>query len=260
MSPREDIVVLNSFEEIVFSRRNKEYGAYDLRKRYKTYLIIAFFLSFTIVASAVIIPFINSYYNKSKQKKQLEKTVSVVLEDIEDAPPPPPPPPPPAALEAQVKFVAPEVVDTVKEDIQMASTDAAIDNSGFQAPPPEINIPQETKKEEVIETQEQAFLVVEEPATFQGGDLNNFNNWVGQNIKYPQLAVENGISGKVYVQFAVNSKGQVVDAKVLRGVDPSLDQEAIRVVQSSPKWTPPKQGGRPVKQLFTLPVVFRLQE
>lgn len=258
MSPKEDIIVLNSFEEIVFSKRNKEYGAYYLRKRYKKYLLVAFFLSFFIVSSAVVVPLINSYYNKSKHRKQMEKTVSVVLEDIEDAPPPPPPPPPPAALEQQVKFVAPEVVDTVKEEVNLATFEEAIESAVAEAPPTEIVV--EEKKEEVIEKEEPAFLVVEEPATFQGGDLSNFNSWVLQNIKYPQLAVENGISGKVYVQFAVNNKGQVVDAKVLRGVDPSLDQEAIRVVQSSPKWTPPKQGGRPVKQLFTLPVVFRLQE
>lgn len=258
MSPREDIVVLNSFEEIVFSHRNKEYGAYDLRKRYKKYLMVAFFLSFFIVASAVVVPLVNSYYNKNKQKKLLEKAVTVELEDLEDAPPPPPPPPPPAALEAQVKFVAPVVVDTVKEEVQLATFEENIEAAVAEAPPTEIIV--EEKKEEVIEKEEPAFLVVEEPATFQGGDLSNFNTWVGQNIKYPQLAVENGISGKVYVQFAVNAKGQVVDAKVLRGVDPSLDQEAIRVVQSSPKWTPPKQGGRPVKQLFTLPVIFKLQE
>lgn len=258
MSPREDIVVLNSFEEIVFSHRNKEYGAYDLRKRYKKYLMVAFFLSFFIISSAVVVPLINSYYNKNKQKKLLEKAVTVELEDLEDAPPPPPPPPPPAALEAQVRFVAPVVVDTVKEEVQLATFEENIEAAVAEAPPTEIIV--EEKKEEVIEKEEPAFLVVEEPATFQGGDLSNFNTWVGQNIKYPQLAVENGISGKVYVQFAVNAKGQVVDAKVLRGVDPSLDQEAIRVVQSSPKWTPPKQGGRPVKQLFTLPVIFKLQE
>jgi protein TonB len=259
MSPKEDIVVLSSFEEIVFSKRNKEYGAYYLRKRYKRYLIVAFFLSFFLIASAVVVPLLNSYYNKSKQKKLLEKSVSVELEDVEDAPPPPPPPPPPAELQAQVKFQAPVVVDTVKEEVVLTTFDESIEAAAVaEAPPTTIVV--EEKKEEVVEKEEAPFLVVEEPATFQGGDLSNFNAWVLQNIKYPQLAVENGISGKVYVQFTVNQKGMVTDAKVLRGVDNSLDQEAIRVIQSSPKWTPPKQGGRPVKQLFTLPVVFKLQE
>ncbi len=104
------------------------------------------------------------------------------------------------------------------------------------------------------------FLVVEEPATFQKGDLSNFNAWVSQNVRYPQIAVEGQIYGKVYVQFVVNEIGKVEDVKVLRGVDPSLDAEALRVISSSPLWTPPRQGGRKVKQLFTLPVIFKLQE
>lgn len=104
------------------------------------------------------------------------------------------------------------------------------------------------------------FLVVEEPATFRGGDLSNFNAWVGQNIKYPQLAVEKGIWGKVYVQFVVNEMGKVEDVRVLRGAYPSLDAEAVRVISASPLWTPPRQGGKKVKQLFTLPVIFKLQE
>lgn len=259
MSPKEDIIVLNSFEEVVFSTRNKEYGAYFLRKRYKRFVIVAFLLAFTIVASAVIVPLIQSINNQNKLKKQMEKTVSVELEKADDTPPPPPPPPPPAALEQQVKFVAPVIVDTVKQEQEFATVDENIESSAAEAPPTEI-VEKEEKKEEVVEKEEPAFLVVEEPATFQGGDISNFNKWVLENIKYPQIAVENGISGKVYVQFAVNSKGDVVDARVLRGVDQSLDAEAIRVVLSSPKWTPPKQGGRPVKQLFTLPVAFKLQE
>jgi protein TonB len=105
-----------------------------------------------------------------------------------------------------------------------------------------------------------SFLVVEEPATFQRGDLSNFNVWVIQNIKYPQLAVENQIEGKVYVQFVVNEMGKVEDVKVLRGVDPILDAEAVRVISASPLWTPPRQGGRKVKQIITLPVIFKLQE
>lgn len=104
------------------------------------------------------------------------------------------------------------------------------------------------------------FLVVEEPAIFRGGDLSNFNAWVSQNVRYPQIAVEGQIYGKVFVQFVVNEVGKVEDVKVLRGVDPSLDAEAVRVISSSPLWTPPRQGGRKVKQLFTLPVVFKLQE
>ena len=87
----------------------------------------------------------------------------------------------------------------------------------------------------------------------------NSRKYIGQNLRYPEIAAENGISGRVIVQFAVNKVGTVVDAKVVRSVDPALDKEAIRVVMSSPKWTPGKQRGKAVKVLFTFPINFVLQ-
>ncbi len=119
--------------------------------------------------------------------------------------------------------------------------------------------PYSEDKMEVIEKEEPVFAVVEEPATFQGGDLQTFVKWVQANIKYPKEFAESCISGKVFVQFTVDQKGKVVDIKILRGVDPLLDNEVIRVLNSSPKWTPAKQGGRAVKQTYTIPVVFKLQ-
>lgn len=223
--------------------------------------MFSFLIALIIVGSSVIIPLIYSYHHKSKLGEAFEKPIMVILEDVDDAPPPPPPPPSPIELQAQVKFVAPSVVDTVKEELTLSTFDEslAVAPEMFSA---EIIIHEKkaVEKEEIFEKEEKVFLVVEEPATFQGGDPNKFNAWILQNIRYPQVALELGITGRVFVQFAVNSKGQVVDAKVLRGIDPSLDQEAIRVIMSSPKWTPPKQGGRPVKQQFVLPVVFKLQE
>jgi len=109
------------------------------------------------------------------------------------------------------------------------------------------------------QTDEQVFIVVEKPASFQGGDVNSFFNWVTKNLTYPTIAIKNKIEGKVYVQFAINSNGEVVDVKVVRGVDPSLDKEAVRVISSSPKWEPAKQKGTNVKQQFTIPIAFQLQ-
>jgi len=106
---------------------------------------------------------------------------------------------------------------------------------------------------------EETFLVVEQQATFQGGDANAFRDWVTKNLTYPDIAIKKGISGKVYVQYAVNSKGYVVDVKVVRGVDPSLDKEAVRVISSSPKWEPAKQRGQKVKEQFTIPIAFKLK-
>ena len=116
-----------------------------------------------------------------------------------------------------------------------------------------------TDDEEEIE-EEEVFYIVEDMPTFNGGDpATEFRKYIAQNLRYPEIAAENGISGRVIVQFAVSRVGQVEDAVVVRSVDPALDKEAIRVVMSSPKWTPGKQRGKAVKVLFTFPINFVLQ-
>ena len=110
-----------------------------------------------------------------------------------------------------------------------------------------------------IVDEEQVFIVVDDQAIFQGGDVNTFRDWVTKNLKYPTIAIQNGIQGTVYVQFAVNSIGDVVDVKVVRGVDYSINEEAVRVIMSSPKWYPAKVRGIQVKQQFTIPIAFILQ-
>jgi periplasmic protein TonB len=107
---------------------------------------------------------------------------------------------------------------------------------------------------------EPPFIIVEENATFQGGDINTFRNWVQSKIIYPPDAVEAGISGKVFIQFCVNSKGKVCDIKVLRSVHPEIDKEVVRCLNNAPDWIPAKQGGKTVKQQFVMPVIFTLQE
>ena len=114
-------------------------------------------------------------------------------------------------------------------------------------------------EEEEEEEVEPVFFVVEDMPRFNGGDADLFRNYVANNLQYPQIALENGISGKVIVQFTVDTHGDVVDAVVFRGVDPALDKEALRVVRSSPKWTPGKQRGKPVNVRFTYPIIFVLQ-
>ena len=121
----------------------------------------------------------------------------------------------------------------------------------------EIAIVEFEAEEEVAE--EEVFFIVEDMPSFQGQGQEGFRTWIAKNLRYPEIAAENGISGKVYVQFAVNSKGQVVDAVVVRGVDPALDKEAQRVVLASPKWSPGKQRGKAVKVQFTFPINFVLQ-
>jgi protein TonB len=158
---------------------------------------------------------------------------------------PPPPPPPPQVVE-----VLNIVEDDVEiEEIEFESMDADEDMS--------LDLVVFDEEEEAAE--EEVFVIVENMPTFKGGDLNDFRNYIQKSINYPEIAADNGISGRVFVQFAVNSKGEVVDVTVVRGVDPAIDAEAKRAIMNSPKWIPGKQRGRPVKVQFTLPIVFTLQ-
>lgn len=148
-----------------------------------------------------------------------------------------------------------EVLDIVEDDVE-------IDDFDF-----DMEVDEDTEydftmledEEEEVE-EEQVFFIVEDMPTFNGGDpAIEFRKYIAQNLEYPEIAAENGISGRVIVQFAVNNRGKVVDAVVVRSVDPALDKEAIRVVMASPPWSPGKQRGKPVKVLFTFPINFVLQ-
>ncbi len=112
--------------------------------------------------------------------------------------------------------------------------------------------------EEAVE--EQPFFKVEDMPKFRGGDLINFVKYVNQNLKYPAIAAENGIEGRVFIQFVVSKFGDVKNVTLVRGADPALDKEALRVVSASPKWEPGKQRGTPVNVCFTVPINFQLQK
>jgi protein TonB len=174
----------------------------------------------------------------------LEEEIIPITRQEEVKPPPPPPPP-------KVTEVLNIVEDDVEIEDELIIEDAEADQNM------EIEIVEFEEEEEVAE--EEVFFIVEDMPSFQGQGQEGFRTYIAKNLRYPEIAAENGISGKVYVQFAVNSKGQVVDAIVVRGVDPALDKEAVRVVMSSPKWAPGKQRGKPVKVQFTFPINFVLQ-
>ncbi len=151
----------------------------------------------------------------------------------------------------------------VAEILNIVQDDATIDDDfDFDV---EANAETEFKftgfaDEEEEFTEEEVFYIVEDMPTFNGGDpALEFRKYIAQNLRYPEIASENGISGRVIVQFAISSKGKVVDAVVVVPVDPALDKEAIRVVLASPPWTPGKQRGQPVKVLYTFPINFVLQ-
>ena len=159
----------------------------------------------------------------------------------------PPPPPPPAVQEVEVLNVVEDDVET--ESIEISTEDNK-EEVVIAAP---VEAPEEEEEEEVV------FVVVESMPEFPGGQQALFK-YLGDNVKYPVIAQENGIQGRVICQFVVNKDGSIVDIEVVRsGGDPSLDKEAIRVIKSMPKWKPGKQRGKPVRVKFTLPVNFKLQ-
>ena len=151
-----------------------------------------------------------------------------------------------------------DVIDIVDDDIKV-NDDLIIsleDNSNVGV---EIMDYHAEVVEEVVEEEAIPFALVEEKPRFQGGDANTFSKWVNSKLVYPEIAKENGVQGRVTLQFTVNTDGSVSNVPVLRGVDPSLGKEAVRIVSSSPKWEPGRQRERPVKVTYTFPVIFQLR-
>lgn len=190
-----------------------------------------------------------------------EKKTSILQDDtqiveVEDMVPitqetPPPPP------EAPKIPVLSDQIDIVNDDIKVEDNFASLeDNANLGV---EIMDYVEEVKEEAVEEEAIPFQLVEEKPSFQGGDANTFSKWVQSKLVYPEIAKENGVQGRVTLQFTVEKDGSVTNVKVLRGVDSSLDKEAVRVVQSSPKWKPGKQRDRTVKVTYTFPVMFQLR-
>jgi periplasmic protein TonB len=148
-----------------------------------------------------------------------------------------------------------EVLDIVEDDVEIEDFDFDMEVDDDT----EYDFTMLDDDEEQID-EEEIFYIVEDMPTFNGGDpALEFRKYIAANLDYPEIAAENGISGRVIVQFAVNAQGKVVDAVVVRSVDPALDREAVRVVMASPPWTPGRQRGKAVKVLFTFPINFVLQ-
>ena len=163
--------------------------------------------------------------------------------------------PPPEAPKIPVLS---DIIDIVDDDI-VVTDNLFIDMEDDASIGVEVMDYVAVVEEEEVEEEAIPFALVEEKPKFQGGDANDFSKWVNSKLVYPELAKENGVQGRVTLQFTVYTDGSVRDVKVLRGVDPSLDKEAVRIVSSSPKWTPGKQRERPVKVTYTFPVLFQLR-
>lgn len=213
----------------------------DLEKLRSTVLLGGIVVSLLIVYSMINLKFYDV---------QASELGDLVVEEIEEEiipiteqnTPPPPPPPPPAA---------PETIEIVEDDVEIEE---------------EIEIDTEADAETVVEVfeveeevvEEEIFTIVEDMPEFPGG-IQALYKYLGENVKYPQAAKANGISGKVFVNFTVEKDGSITDVKIIRGVHELLDKEAIRVVKSFPKWKPGKQRGKAVRVSYNIPISFVLK-
>jgi len=171
--------------------------------------------------------------------------------------PPPPPPPPPHVKE--IKFVAPKIVDTLSNaEIELATSEDLSEHSNSGTVDTIAKVI-EVVIEETAPVVEQVFenFAIQEKPVFQGGAAAMIQ-YVATNTKYPLMALENGIEGTVYIRFVVTKDGDIGDPKVLRSVDPLLEEEALRVVKGMPRWIPGKNNGNPVNSWVVIPVKFAL--
>ena len=224
-------------------------------------MTIALAIGILIIATAVITPYLNAKAAENRSKRA-ERQVVVKLENLdtpnEQVAPPPPPPPPPTDVVQQQKYVPPVVVDSIKpEDVKQLMT---ADQAQTEVINKEVVEVQQQVQAEVQEAEAEPtpFVVVEEMPMFPGGDIALLK-YISENTQYPEIAKENNIQGKVIVRFCVTSKGGVNQVSILKGVDPELDKEAIRVVNTLPTFKPGKQGGRPVPVWYMVPIAFTLK-
>ena len=256
------------WRELIFQGKNKEYGAYKMRsdsdRRHNT--------SILIIAVVAVVGFSLPRLIEMVKPKQVDKVTDVttfaklekaeVKNDIKKVEPVEPPP----ALKSSIKFVAPVIKkdEEVKDEDQMKSqeelnnTKVAIsvaDVKGVDNGKIDIaDVKQAVSQEE----EDKVYQVIEQMPQFPGGD-QELLNYINKNIKYPVIAQENGISGKVTLRFVVSKTGTVDRVEVVRSLDPACDKEAIRVVKSLPRFIPGKQNGVNVSVWYTLPVTYKLE-
>jgi protein TonB len=253
---------ISDFDDLVFEHRNRDYGAYLLRKGYNHAILTGTIIASLLAIIAVMIPF----FSRPSSEKIISGGngyVQVRMENLQPPPeeiyvPPAPPPPKVSKMPETVEYIAPVVVDTVISiDRTLATTDEAlaskdnkiIDATGSGFGDDLLSGGDGTGNEEPL-------FIVEVMPTFKGGDLNKFREWVGQRTKYPEEAITNKIRGTVFLTFIVEKDGTVSNVTVTKGVNPLLDEEAVKAISESPKWSPGLQRGQPVRVRFLIPISF----
>jgi protein TonB len=207
-------------------------------------------IGLVIALAVILVAFEWKSYEKTVQDlgvRQVDNTAEDIIPITEQKIKPPPPPPPKQVVKINVVEDDIEVEDDIDIDVE------ADENTEVQEYIAPVKVDEEESAEET-----QIFMVVESMPEFPGGESSLYK-YLAENIKYPQMAKESGIQGRVFVTFVVERDGKVTDVRVLRGIGGGCDEEAIRVVKGMPKWTPGKQRGKSVRVQYNLPVKFTLQ-
>lgn len=267
---------MNSIEwtELIFEGKNQAYGAFYLRRTSWRRHVLALLIMASFTILVMLIPFLVETVKKTREYLGGVDT-QVELATIKEAPEIPkeviktePEAPPPPPLKSSIKFTPPVITedDKVREEEQMASQDQlnetkvtiSIANiTGDDNDPNAVDIA-ELEQHKVVVADEQPFMAVEQMPQFPGGE-KALRQYLADHVRYPPLAAENNIQGKVTIRFVVGKDGAVSKVEVLQGIDRVCDEEAIRVVKSMPKWIPGRHNGRAVPVIFTVPIVFKLQ-
>ncbi|MCI5875467.1 MAG: TonB family protein [Prevotella sp.] len=272
-------LISSDWVDLVFEGRNQAYGAYKLRKGTTKRNIIAILAVLVLLLIGFIILTVKNFVDEQRAKvavtqvteisalEQPKKKAEVKQKKVELEPEKVV-----EKVKSSIKFTAPVIKndkdvkpeEELKTQDELMSTKTAIgtfdvkgndDSNGEILKAKEIIAQPEPPKH--VE-EDKVFDIVEQQPLFPGGQ-SALMQFLHDNIKYPVVAQENGVQGRVTVQFVVEKDGSITDVHVLRGVDPSLDKEAVRVVKSMPRWTPGKQNGTTVRVNYRLPVLFRLQ-
>jgi periplasmic protein TonB len=251
------------FDDLLFESRNKDYGAYQLRKRYNSVVVAGIILASLLVGSTIVLPFMlapSADHVLSGGSGFIQVQMENFEPPVEQIMVPAAPPPEVIPVQENVKYVPPVVVDSI--------------------PPPEATLPtadqllSQPAEEQLQVTgigtggdqlsgaggdnSGEAFFVVEIMPSFKGGGLSKFREWVGRRTNYPKEAFDKKIGGTVFLTFIVEKDGSVSSVTVVKGVDPSLDYEAVKVISESPKWSPGMQRGQPVRVRFSIPLIFNI--
>lgn len=214
----------------------------DLTKKTGLYLSIGLLVTMALVVSAF------EWTDKDDKLNLLaNKSTNTFEEMIEVPPTEQPPPPAPTIQQPQIIEVPDE--EEIKEDLNIKFDVEVTEDTKVEA----VHVVTEEPKEEVDEI----FSVVEETAAPKGG-LPAFYKYIGEKMKYPAQARRMGVEGRVFVQFVIGKDGSINDVKVIKGIGAGCDEEASRVMQGAPSWNAGKQRGKPVKQRYTLPIIFKL--